>query len=92
MTAIAVVFTLSPAIGGILLGVFVVLVLCFNYISLASIVSAACFPILVLILKWGNIAYFVCSLVIAAVAIAKHHTNISRLLNGTENKLIKSRK
>ena len=32
MTSIAVVFTLSPAIGAILVTVFVILVICFNYI------------------------------------------------------------
>lgn len=92
MTSIAVILMLSPAIGGILFAIFVVLVLAFNYISLGSVVSAACFPILVLWLYRGNAAFFVSALIIAVIAIAKHHTNISRLLKGTESKFIKKNK
>lgn len=92
MTSIAVVFTLSPAIGGILTLVFAVMVLCFNYISLASVVGAICFPVLVLFFERGDLLYFVCALIIAIIAVAKHRTNISRLIKGTENKFIKSRK
>ena len=92
MTSIAVVFTLSPSIGAILVVIFVVLVLLFNYISLASVISALCFPILVLIMESGDILYMVCALIIAIIAVVKHHTNIARLIKGTENKFIKSRK
>lgn len=92
MTSIAVVFTLSPSIGAILVVIFVVLVLLFNYISLASVISALCFPILVLIMESGDILYMVCALIIAIIAVVKHHTNIARLVKGTENKFIKSRK
>ncbi|MBR2404319.1 MAG: glycerol-3-phosphate 1-O-acyltransferase PlsY [Clostridia bacterium] len=92
MTSIAVVFTLSPSIGAILVVIFVVLVFLFNYISLASVISALCFPILVLIMESGDILYMVCALIIAIIAVVKHHTNIARLIKGTENKFIKSRK
>ena len=92
MTSIAVVFTLSPSIGAILVVIFVVLVLLFNYISLASVISALCFPILVLIMESGDILYMVCALIIAIIAVVKHHTNIARLIKGTENKFIKNRK
>ena len=91
MTSIAVILTLSPAIGGILFGIFVVLVLCFNYISLGSVVSALCFPALVWWLYPGNMPFFVSAVIIAVIAIAKHHTNISRLLKGTESKFIKKK-
>lgn len=91
MTSIAVILTLSPAIGGILFGIFVLLVLCFNYISLGSVVSAACFPVLVAIFYPGNTAFLVSSIIIALIAIIKHHTNISRLLKGTESKFIKKK-
>ncbi len=91
MTSIAVVFTLSPAIGTILVTVFVVLVICFNYISLASVVSALCYPFFVWFLCYGNKAFLVSSIIASVIAIAKHHTNISRLIKGTENKFIKSK-
>jgi len=91
MTSIAVVFTLSPAIGTILVTVFVILVICFNYISLASVVSALCYPFFVWFLCHGNKAFLISSIVASVIAIVKHHTNISRLIKGTESKFIKSK-
>ena len=91
MTSFAVVFTLSPAIGTILVTVFVILVICFNYISLASVVSALCYPFLVWFLCHGNKAFLISSIVASVIAIVKHHTNISRLIKGTESKFIKSK-
>ena len=91
MTSIAVVFTLSPAIGTILVTIFVILVICFNYISLASVVSALCYPFFVWFLCYGNNEFLVSAVITAIIAIAKHHTNISRLIEGTEPKFIKSK-
>ncbi|MBE7052530.1 MAG: glycerol-3-phosphate 1-O-acyltransferase PlsY [Ruminococcaceae bacterium] len=92
MTSIAVIFTLSPAIGGILVAVFAVVVLCFNYISLASCVASLCFPPLVYLFERGNSAFLVCAIIISFLAIIKHRTNIVRLFKGTESKFIKKNK
>lgn len=89
MTSIAVVFTLSPVIGAILVVLFVIVVALFNYISLASVISSVCYPILVLVFFWGDIPFFVSALIMAAIAIIKHRSNIVRLLNGNESKFIK---
>lgn len=91
MTSIAVIFVLSPAIGGILLAIFVVTVVCFNYISLASVVSSFCYPFLVWWLYNGNVPFIVSAVIISAIAIAKHHTNLARLFKGTESKFIKKK-
>ena len=92
MTSIAVVLTLNPLMALILFVLFVVVVLIFNYISLASVVCSVCFPILVLILEKGNTAFLISSILMALLAVLKHSSNIRRLINGTESKFIKKNK
>lgn len=68
------------------LGVFLVLVLAFRYVSLGSVMAALALPIILLwqgatplvLLLWADISLIV---------IAKHHENIRRLLKGTESPL-----
>ena len=89
MTSIAVIMVLDWRIGLILVGVFVLLILMFNYVSLASCVCAFIYPIIVYIINGNNIPFIVSAVIIAVIAIAKHRTNIVRLINGTESKLFK---
>ena len=77
---------LAPKIVLITVGIFVVMVLAFRYISLASIVTVALFPLLAWLLKsYGNTP-LVLAFMAGAVAliIAKHRSNIRRLIAGTE--------
>ncbi len=92
MTSIAVVFTLSPAIGWILVAIFAAVLICSNYVSLSSVIASIAFPIFVLWLENGNDTFFICSLLMAILAVVKHRTNIIRLFKGCESKLIKSKK
>ena len=91
MTAVAVIFVLNFRIGFILVGVFALFVLLFNYVSLASCVSALTYPFAVMIMEKGNNAMLISAIIIAVIGITKHHTNIARLIKGTESKLFKSR-
>src|SRR5271169_3866104 len=70
-------------------GIFLILVLVFRYVSLASIVAVAAFPNLVLALhEYGNTAPALVLMALASVLIiVKHHANIRRLLAGTENRI-----
>lgn len=89
MTSIAVILMLDPRIGGILIAVFVAVVICSNHISLGSVVSAVCFPILVCFLHSDDKIFIVSSAVIAVIAVVKHRTNLVRLIHGEESKFIK---
>lgn len=57
-----------------------------RYVSLGSIVTAAVFPIAVLLTRHGLLCAGI-ALVIALLVIAKHYENIVRLLNHEESKL-----
>lgn len=66
--------------------IFVVVIAVSRYVSLGSIVTAAVFPIAVLLTRHG----FLCAgiaLVISLLVVAKHHDNIMRLLNHEESRL-----
>lgn len=84
-TALGVFLALAPAAVGIAVGVFVVLMVVWRYVSLGSIVAAVTMPIAVHLLHGGRVMVLV-TLIIALIVVIKHHTNIKRLLDGTENK------
>jgi glycerol-3-phosphate acyltransferase PlsY len=57
-----------------------------RFISLGSITCATTIPILISYFRSDSKAYFIISVIIAALVLYRHQTNISRLLQGTENK------
>jgi glycerol-3-phosphate acyltransferase PlsY len=65
------------------LGVFILLLLAFRYVSLGSVLAALALP---LILVWKGATPLVLLLWadISLIVIVKHHENIRRLLKGTE--------
>lgn len=67
--------------------VFTIAVALTRYVSLGSLLISLMFPVWILIFYPGNIHMLIVSLVFTASAFIKHHANIKRLMNGTENKL-----
>jgi acyl phosphate:glycerol-3-phosphate acyltransferase len=67
-------------------GVFVLVFLAFRYVSLASILSVATFPLLVWMFHSSPITLhmFLVLAIASLLIIAKHHENIHRLLAGSE--------
>jgi len=79
---------ITPKAVLIAVAIFVAVALAFRYVSLASIVAVAAFPVL----AWGVGDYgkawltLVFMSLASLLIVAKHHENIRRLLNGTENR------
>ncbi|WMJ88278.1 glycerol-3-phosphate 1-O-acyltransferase PlsY [Anaerocolumna sp. MB42-C2] len=66
---------------------FVIVVVITRYVSLGSLMISVLFPVWILILYPGNLHMLIVSLVFTISAFIKHRSNITRLLNGTENKI-----
>jgi glycerol-3-phosphate acyltransferase PlsY len=92
-TAAGVFLALAPiVIAGAIL-VFAIVLLVFRIVSLASIVTAAMMPVLMYYLApRASFWHIVVSLAIAILVIAKHHSNISRLVAGTERQFGQKKK
>ncbi len=85
-TALGVYLVISPIAVLIELLVFVGIVWKWRFISLGSIACVTTIPILIAYFRSDSQAYFIISVVIAALVLYRHQANISRLLQGTENR------
>jgi len=89
-TATGVFLVLCPQGVGLSLLVFLVVLVVTRYVSLASILATACFPVFAYALlrsaSWNTKPVLLASVVISILIIVKHHENIRRLFSGTENK------
>jgi glycerol-3-phosphate acyltransferase PlsY len=87
-TAAGVIVALDPLVMIAAMIVFAIVLLVFRYVSLASIVTAASIPLLFRFFA-QNAPFWriIMSIGIALAVILKHHSNISRLAQGTERKL-----
>ncbi|MBI5186950.1 MAG: glycerol-3-phosphate 1-O-acyltransferase PlsY [Nitrospinae bacterium] len=90
-TALGVLIYITPkaALGAML--VFGAVVFLSKYVSLGSISAAIAAPILAALFHYGKYA-IISAAAIAFLVIARHHQNILKLIEGTENKLGKERK
>ncbi len=66
--------------------IFIGVVWKWRYISLGSITCATTIPILIAYFRSDSQAYFILSVLIAALILYRHQSNIARLLQGAENK------
>jgi len=85
-TALGVYVIISPIAVFIEFLLFAGIVWRWRFVSLASISCATTIPILIAFFRSDSQAYFILSVVIAALILYRHQSNISRLLQGTENK------
>ena len=85
-TAVGVYLPISPTAVLIEIFLFLGIVWKWRFVSLGSIVCATTIPILIAFFRSGSQAYFIISVIIAGLILYRHQSNISRLLQGTENK------
>lgn len=92
-TSAGVLFALTPITMFMTLGVFAVVLFSSRYVSLASISAAVAFPSLIAIRKYVfgidalEPSLLIVGIILALAIVAAHHTNIRRLLSGTENRV-----
>ncbi|MBE5813211.1 MAG: glycerol-3-phosphate 1-O-acyltransferase PlsY [Clostridiales bacterium] len=92
LTSITVMFMINWQISLICLLLFIIIVAITKFVSLGSILAAFAFPCLVFFSdKISFLAdrkdMLIFSIILAAIVIIKHRTNIVRLVQGKENKL-----
>ena len=85
-TALGVYIGLAPWIGVLLIGTWLAVALLFRYSSLAALAAAVLSPVYVWWLLPG-MPYLVMSIVIAALLLWRHRSNIKRLLRGEEDRI-----
>jgi glycerol-3-phosphate acyltransferase PlsY len=87
-TAAGVFLALDPIVVAGAIIVFAIVLLVFRFVSLASIVTAASIPLFFrFLVQDAPFWRIVLSIAIALAVITKHHSNIARLVQGTERKL-----
>jgi glycerol-3-phosphate acyltransferase PlsY len=86
-SALGVFLALTPISAACTFAIFLVIVLITRYVSLASIVGSAAFPIFGLhFVSYRSPIVIAGFLFIPLLIIMKHHQNIRRLLDGTESR------
>jgi glycerol-3-phosphate acyltransferase PlsY len=86
-TGVGVFLAISPIPVGLVLGIFVVVLAISRYVSLSSILATAAFPVLVFLIDHPPWPLLLGAAGGASIVIARHHTNIGRLLKGTESRV-----
>lgn len=85
-TGLGSVLGLSPLIGSILIGAWMLTVALWKYSSGGALVAFSIFPLIVALVtedRW----FLLLSLVMSGVVLYRHKANVSRLLSGRENQI-----
>ena len=91
-TLLGVGFGLIPIPALIALGIFMLVLFCFGYVSLASITAAVTLPFITYFFVMPDkILLLLLTIAVAIFLPITHRQNIKRLLNGTENKFLKKK-
>lgn len=85
-TALGVLLMFSPALGGIVLGLWLLTVALSRYSSLGALVAAVVSPVIAWLLLGDAVVTAACGLM-SLILIIRHKSNIKNLLAGTEGRL-----
>ncbi|TAE41390.1 MAG: glycerol-3-phosphate 1-O-acyltransferase [Runella slithyformis] len=96
-TSLGMILAIQPLSATVCIGIFLLVLLASNYVSLSSIVAALAFPLLLLFGVFGHASPLLIGFgfVLFAVVAYTHQKNITRLWNGSESRVYlfkKSRK
>jgi glycerol-3-phosphate acyltransferase PlsY len=87
-TSLGVIIGIHPLAASICLGIFLVVFIASNYVSLGAMVAAFSFPWLVhFLFNNENLYLMIFSIVLSVAVIGTHHKNILRIAKGEENKM-----
>ncbi len=89
--SLGIIFANEPWLALALLIMQIVIVAVTRYMSVASICTAAAYPVIVAICHPGDTGYIIFAAIMGALALFCHRANIQRLINRTENRLDFSR-
>ncbi len=93
LTACGMLYAIEPISISLAFAIFLALLFSTRYVSLASMVSSASYPLFLLMLRYGfgmesiDGSLIVISSIIAITIIVKHRSNIERLMKGTESRI-----
>lgn len=87
LTSLAVILMLTPMIGLVVVFFAIIMIAITRYVSLGSILGAILYPVIVIVMEWGNTELIVFAIALSLLAIYRHRGNISRLKDGTETKI-----
>ncbi len=84
-TSLGILLGLRPALGGIVLGIWLLILAVFRYSSLAALTAV----VLGLFYAWGEVPtdYYLVYVLVAIAILWRHRANIIRLIQGTETKV-----
>jgi len=93
-TLFGMILAIQPLVAVSLVGVFLLMLFLTKYVSLSSIAASVAFPVLILfIFKEPETFYKLFAIATACMVVLTHHKNITRILQGNENKVkLKRRK
>ncbi len=87
-TLFGMILSIQPLVAVSLVAVFVLMLFLTRYVSLSSITASIAFPLLILfIFNEHELSYRLFAIATAFLVVLTHHKNISRLINGNENKV-----
>lgn len=87
LTSAAVILTIRPDIGALVVIISILIIAITRYVSLGSLVGSVIFPVIVVIMDFKNIGLLVFSVILGLLAVYRHRGNIKRLREGTESKI-----
>lgn len=90
-TLLGMVLGIHPELAAVCIGIFLLVVIASQYVSLGSILATLAFPVLLLLRIFGpneSPLLIIFGFIMFIIVVLTHHKNIGRLLRGEENRTV----